>query len=183
MLPSFTSEGLLPPGNYDLTIELLKNSILVAGPPEGYPNWDARWRMRLVNSLEILAGQLWQVGIPDPICIGGSFVEDRYHPHDIDGYFYCYDEREFITGELQRKLNELDPHKAWNWSPKSRTHDARGKWQYPHCHRYSVDLFPNIGQPTGVFDDNGEPMNFYSLMRWSDRVKSNRGVIQLRRSL
>jgi hypothetical protein len=102
MLPPFTSDGLLPPGNYDLTIKLLKNSILVAGPSDGYPNWDVRWRMRLVNSLEILAGQLWQVGIPDPICFGGSFVEDRYHPHDIDGYFYRNDEREFLTGELQR---------------------------------------------------------------------------------
>ena len=183
MLPPFTSEGLLPPGNYDLTFEQLKNSALVAGLKEEYPNWDSKWRMRLVNSLEILVGQLWQVGIPDPICIGGSFVEDRYHPNDIDGYFYCCDQREFLTGELQRKLNELDPLKAWDWNPKSRTSDARGKRQYPLWHKYSVDLFPNFGQPTGVFNLAGEPMDFYSLMRWSDRVKCNRGVIQLRRSL
>jgi hypothetical protein len=34
----------------------------------------------------------------------GSFVEDKDHPNDIDGYFAC-DLRELASGELERKLN------------------------------------------------------------------------------
>jgi hypothetical protein len=128
MLPRFTDDGLLPPGDYELTVDQLKESMIVLGPGASYPDWDVRWRMQLVCSLETLAKQLWQVGITSSICIGGSFVEDRNHPHDIDGYFYCNDQ-EFITGQLEKRLNQLDPDKAWNWNPKSRTRDARGKMQ------------------------------------------------------
>jgi hypothetical protein len=135
----------------------------------------------LVEALGILADQLWQVGIRSAICIGGSFVEDRNHPHDIDGYFYC-DDREFLSGRLEERLNQLDPHKAWNWDHRSRTPDHRGRLRYPLWHRYRVDLFPHIGQGTGVFDDAGNERNFYSLMRWSGRVGRPRGVILLRRS-
>jgi Family of unknown function (DUF6932) len=113
MLPCFADDGLLPPGDYELTIDQLKESMLVVGPGAGYPDWDVRWRLQLVWSLEALAGQLWQVGVTSSICIGGSFVEDRNHPHDIDGYFYC-DDREFLTGRLEEKLNQLNPRGAWN---------------------------------------------------------------------
>ena len=41
-----------------------------------------------VGNLEILARQLWSVGIRD-IYADGSFVEDKDHPNDIDGYFVC----------------------------------------------------------------------------------------------
>ena len=181
MLPGFTDDGLLPPGDYRLTLEQLKQSMLVIGPGASYPDWDVKWRTQLVCSLEILARQLWQVGITSPICIGGSFVEDRNHPHDIDGYFYCEDQ-EFLTGRLEERLKQLDPHGAWNWDHRSRTPDARGRMRYPLWHRYRVDLFPNIGQGTGVFDDAGNERNFFSLMRWSHRVKSLRGVILLGRS-
>ena len=181
MLPRFDDDGLLPPGNYELSLDQLKASMLVVGPGPDYPDWDVGWRLQLVCALESLAGQLWQVGITSPICIGGSFVEDRNHPHDIDGYFYC-DDRDFLSGQLERRPNQIDPHKAWNWDHRSRAPDARGRMRYPLWHRYRVDLFPNIGQGTGVFDDNGNERNFYSLMRWSDRVKRLRGVILLGRS-
>jgi hypothetical protein len=181
MLPRFNDHGLLPPGDYELTIEQLKESMLVVAPGADYPDWDVGWRRQLACALETLAGQLWQVGITSAICIGGSFVEDRNHPHDIDGYFYC-DDQDFLSGRLLKRLNELDPHQAWDWHPRCRRPDDRGKLRYPLWHRYRVDLFPNIGQGTGVFDDAVSERNFYSLMRWSQRVKRLRGVVLLRRS-
>ena len=59
----------------------LRESFLVRGPGGQYPQWDAEWRRSLVDNLEILVGQLWQVGIDD-IFIDGSFVEDKDHPND-----------------------------------------------------------------------------------------------------
>jgi hypothetical protein len=32
--------------------------------------------------------QLWQVGIRE-VFADGSFVEEKDHPNDIDGYFVC----------------------------------------------------------------------------------------------
>jgi hypothetical protein len=177
MLPTVDAEGLLPEGEYTLSIDELRESMLVLGPGGNYTNWDSKWRRHMVDNLDILVKQLRQVRISSSICIGGSFVEDRVRPYDIDGYFYCDIERFFISGRLRDSLNKLDPHKAWDWSPKSRRQDLRGKLQSPLWHHYNVDLFPNIGQPTGCFDEHGQDRNFYSLMRWSERVKRIRGVV------
>jgi hypothetical protein len=57
----------------------------------------------LVNNLEVLTRQLWQVGIRD-VFADGSFAEDKEHPNDIDGYFES-DLRGLVSGELARKLN------------------------------------------------------------------------------
>ena len=54
-----------------------------------------------------MVGQLRRIGIKE-IFVDGSFVEDKDHPGDIDGYFEC-DVVEFATGNLQRELNGLDP--------------------------------------------------------------------------
>ena len=88
MLPEFNSEGLLPAGDYPLTLGQLKNSLLVNGPIQGYPDWDREWRSTLVNNLEVMVKELWGVGIGE-IFIDGSFVTDVDHPNDIDGYFCC----------------------------------------------------------------------------------------------
>ena len=71
-----------------MTLEELKDSMLVEGPGEGYPNWDAEWRAKLVENLRVLVVQLWEVGVTE-IFVNGSFVEDKEHPGDIDGYFEC----------------------------------------------------------------------------------------------
>lgn len=77
-LPDFTTEGLLPPGDYELTLEELAASLLVVGPEsrEHCPNWDAAWRGRLVENLAVMVGQLWQVGI-SAIFVDGSFADTR----------------------------------------------------------------------------------------------------------
>lgn len=68
-----------------------------------------------MENLEILSRQLLQVGIRE-VFADGSFVEDKDHPNDIDGYFVCGVD-ELKTGELARRLNLLDPFKVWTWDP------------------------------------------------------------------
>src|SRR4051794_18351287 len=113
MLPEFTAEGTLPSGDYPLTLDELRRSPLVVGPPAAPPTWDAEWRRTLVDNLAVMVGQLRAVGVTE-IFIDGSFAEDKDHPNDIDGYFAC-DLTRLATGELERDLNLLDPHKVWTW--------------------------------------------------------------------
>src|ERR1700722_11757755 len=145
LIPPFETDGLLPPGDYEVSFDELRRSILVLGPDRAREQsfWDTPWRLHLVNNLEILAKQLWQVGIRD-IFADGSFAEDKDHPNDIDGYFVCPFDL-LRTGELSRQLNLLDPHKVWTWDPVSRK-PYRGypKKQLPMWHRYRVELYPPV---------------------------------------
>ena len=116
-VPTFDPDGLLPPGDYEVSLEELRRSILVSGPgdPNAYPSWDKPWRDLLVRNFEILTNQLWQVGIRE-IFADGSFAEDKEHPNDIDGYFVCA-LKELISGELERQLNLLDPIESVDLGP------------------------------------------------------------------
>ena len=109
----FEPDGFLPSGDYEVSFEELRESILMFGPGDSaqYPNWDHAWRLHLVDNLEILTRQLWQVGIRE-IYADGSFAEDKDHPNDIDGYFVC-DLLQISSGELTRQLNLIDPFKVW----------------------------------------------------------------------
>jgi len=113
LIPEFTADGLLPPGEYEVTFQELRQSVRVvdAAGSEACPSWDRAWRAKLADNLEILVGQLWHVGITD-IFIDGSFTEDEDHPNDIDGYFVC-DLMDLAHGKCQRELSLLDPHKIW----------------------------------------------------------------------
>jgi hypothetical protein len=81
VIPSFQPSGLLPPGDYAVSFAELRQSVLVVGPgdPGKWPHWDAGWRATLVNNLEILTAQLWQIGITE-IFADGSFAEDKETP-------------------------------------------------------------------------------------------------------
>ena len=134
MLPPFTPDGVLPAGDYPLTLEELRASPLVTGEGVASPTWDSEWRRQVVDNLAILVRQLWQVGI-DRIFVDGSFVEEKDHPNDIDGYFEC-DVRLFASGQLERALNALDPHKVWTWNLASRRPDPNSaKRQLPIAQR------------------------------------------------
>ena len=113
-LPGFTEGGLLPPGDYELTLEELGASLLVVGPEirEHCPNWDAAWRGQLVENLGVLVRQLWQVGI-SAIFVDGSFAEGKERPNDIDGYFEC-------------ELVRLAPVASWNGTSTSWTRTKSG---------------------------------------------------------
>lgn len=115
-IPAFESDGLLPPGDYEVSFDQLRDSVLVVGPaylPQ-LSSWDTTWRRYLVGNLEILTEQLWKIGIRD-VYADGSFAEDKDHPNDIDGYFVCELDR-LRSGELTRELNLLDPYKVWTWA-------------------------------------------------------------------
>jgi hypothetical protein len=177
-LPTFTADGLLPPGDFELTLHELRSSLLVAGPGADCPGWDSSWRARLVDNLEVLVKQLWQAGIRE-VFIDGSFVEDKDHPNDIDGYFVC-ELRELASGELQRKLNLLDPHKVWTWDPRERR-PYRGypKKQLPMWHHYRVELYPHVGQLSGIRDQFGNELEFPSAFRQSRRDGRSRGIVKI----
>jgi hypothetical protein len=180
LLPAFTEDGLLPPGDYVLTLDELGKSPLVVGPRdrERSSNWDARWRGQLVANLGILVRQLWQVGVTE-IFADGSFVEDKEHPNDIDGYFVC-DLMRLASGELQRELNLLDPHKVWTWDPASRRpFPGFAKRQLPMWHVYRIELYPHYGQLCGIRDEHGHELEFPSAFRRSRRDGKPRGIVKI----
>lgn len=180
MLPSFTQGGILPPGDYILTLAELREPLLVRGslsqPLES--TWDQQWRLRLVDNLAVMCHQLWQVGIQE-IFVNGSFVEDKDHPNDIDGYFVC-DLKFLASGELERRLNLLDPDKIWTWNPASRR-PYRGypKRQLPMWHKYRVELYPHYGQLCRIRDKFGHELEFPSAFRQSRRDGRPKGIIKI----
>lgn len=179
MLPPFTDEGLLPPGDYNIGLAELRDSMLVRGPVPAsrYPQWDTNWRARLVDNLGILVGQLRRVGINE-VFVDGSFVEDKDHPNDIDGYFECQIEA-VATGRLQRELNALDPYRVWTWEPSSRRPYFDSSRRYlPMWHRYRVELYPHFGQLCGIRDPYGHELEFPSAFRLS-RQGRPRGIIRI----
>ncbi|MBL8720939.1 MAG: hypothetical protein JNL79_33450 [Myxococcales bacterium] len=107
-------------------------------------------------------------------------MEDKDHPNDIDGYFVCELGR-LASGELQRELNLLDPHKVWTWSPTSRRSE-RGypKSQLPMWHVYRVELYPHVGQLSGIHDQFGNELEFPSAFRLSRRDGRARGIIKIK---
>jgi hypothetical protein len=179
-LPTFTDDGLLPPGDYVLTIDELKSSMLVLGPgePKDHATWDSAWRERLLGNLAILVEQLRTVEINE-VYINGSFVENKDHPNDIDGYFVC-DLHRLASGELERDLNLLDPHKIWTWDPASRR-PYRGypKRQLPMWHQYRIELYPHYGQLCGIRDQYGHELEFPSAFRQSRRDGKPKGIVRI----
>jgi hypothetical protein len=177
-LPGFTDKGVLPPGDYTLTLDELRGSLLVQGPGDTHPNWDVAWRTQLVGNLALLAAQIAKVGI-DEVFVDGSFAEDKDHPNDIDGYFVC-DKRELFSGALEASLNLLDPPKCWTWDPASRRWDqGSGKKQLPMWHIYRVELYPHFGQLTGIRDKHGHELEFPSAFRQSRRDSTPKGIVKL----
>lgn len=177
-LPSFTADGMLPPGDYELTLTALRASVLVVGPGTDYPNWDTQWRRRLVDNLEMLVAQLWKVGVGE-VFVDGSFAEDKDYPNDIDGYFVC-ELKELASGELERKLNLLDPYKVWTWDPaQRRPYRGYPKKQLPMWHQYRVELYPHVGQPSGIRDRFGNELEFPSAFRLSRRDGRPRGIVKI----
>jgi hypothetical protein len=177
---AFNFDGLLPVGDYEMTLAEIRSSILVTGPGGAkYEHWDSKWRARLVDNLEIVAGQLNTTGITE-IYVDGSFVEDKDHPNDIDGYFIC-DPFRIISGDLQRELNLLDPHKIWTWDPRDRRpYPGSPKKQLPMWHQYRVELYPHLpGLGSGIRDKYGHELDFPSAFRQCRRTNKPRGIVKI----
>ncbi len=181
-LPPFTDDGLLPADDYELSLGELRTSLLVVGlgEPNKFPHWDSAWRERLVDNLEVLVAQLWRVGVTE-VFVDGSFAEDKDHPNDIDGYFVC-DLMRLASGDLERELNLLDPHKVWTWDPRARrSYRGYPKKQLPMWHRYRVEFYPHCGQGSGICDRFGNELEFPSAFRQSRRDGKPKGIIKIRR--
>lgn len=184
VIPIFEPGGLLPPGDYEVTFDELRHSVLVLGPgePRECPNWDGVWRETLVAKLEILTRQLWQVGITD-VFADGSFAEDKDHPNDIDGYFVC-DLARLGGGQLERDLNLLDPKHVWTWDPRLRgPFGGYPKKQLPMWHAYRVELYPHVpglGIGAGIVDRHGHELEFPSAFRRLRRDGTPKGIIKLK---
>jgi hypothetical protein len=182
MLPNFSTDGCLPAGDYELTLNDQRGSILVKGPRHGYPNWDVSWRSKLVDNLEVLTEQLWQVDITE-IFVNGSFVEDKEHPNDIDGYFVCQ-LQELSSGRMQTALNLLDPYKVWTWDRASRrSYRGYPKKQLPMWHQYRVEMYPHYGQISGIQDKYGNELEFPSAFRISRRDGQPKGIVKIKKGV
>jgi hypothetical protein len=162
-----------------LTINELRVSRPVTGEGVDSPTWDAAWRRTLVDNLEVVVDRLWALGI-DRIFVDGSFVEDKDHPNDVDGYFEC-DVRYFASGRLERDLNALEGADVWTWDPARRIFDPNSvKRQLPIWHRYRVELYPHFpGLLSGIRDAFGNELEFPSAFRLSRRAYEPKGIVRI----
>jgi len=181
-IPNF-EDGVLPTGDYEVTFEELRHSVLVngCGDLREQNGWDKNWRNKLVDNLEILVGQLWKVGIQN-IFIDGSFVEDKDHPNDIDGYFEC-DLKYLASRQLHKDLNLIDPHKVWTWDKNTRRpYPGYNKKQLPMWHEYRIDMYPQplgLKLPTGIKDKHGNDLPFSSAFRLSRTNDKPKGIVKI----
>lgn len=65
LLPLFTSDGVLPVGDYQMSLNEWRKSFLVTGQDVQSDAWDKDWRNRLVGNLGTMVDQLWQGGDHD----------------------------------------------------------------------------------------------------------------------
>lgn len=155
----FNTYGRLPVGDYPLTLDQLRESILVHGT-QRYPV-DTEWRLQLVDNLSHLVPSLWAIGITD-IYIDGSFVTSKARPNDIDGYYVC-DVRDLLSESLFRTLHEVSGEAIWDMRDRVQVgyDKIRPKmWKqyrcelYPHCEEVHLNFphppFPQFFRQTRV---------------------------------
>lgn len=175
VIPPFDQRGLLPPGDYVVTFAETRASHLVTGAGES-GTWDPLWRAQLVDKCEILVRQLWQVGVTE-IVLDGSFVEQKDRPGDIDGYFSCDVTR---IEAVVNALNALDPYRIWTWDHRTRRPDpSSGKLQLPMWHQYRNELYPHVGQSSGIPDQFGHHLLFPSAFRQQRGTFKPKGVLKI----
>jgi hypothetical protein len=186
-LPPFTDDGVLPVGDHPLTLSQLATSHLVTGEHSRSSAWDREWRAELVGNLTVMVRQLHVIaekGIRiGRIYINGSFVEDKAHPNDIDGYFEC----RLVDHRLRRieaALNLLDPHQVWTWDLGSRRWDPGSqRHKLPMWHIYRVELFPIYlevpNQPSGILDASGQPLSWEECFRLRRGDYKPKGIVQI----
>lgn len=177
-IPAFDPRGLLPPGDYEVTFEQLRESVLVHGTAEF--QLDGPWRKHLIEQAELMVNQLWRVGITE-IFLDGSFVEAKEHPNDIDGYFHV-DLKYLASGQLQNDLNALDPHKVWTWDHSARRHYRNyAKAQLPIWHRYRVKLYPHYPDLIALHDQHGNALQFPAAFRIRRDTSEPKGIVKIAR--
>lgn len=178
-IPEFTADGVLPVGDHPATLAELKQSMLVVGPKNVPIGWNRRWRAELVGNLELLVPTLWAAGIEE-VFVDGSFVENKHHPGDVDGYFCC-DSFDYQSGQLEARWRELDPNGVWTWAPQDRRRvEGEYRFKLPMWERYRVELYPHFpGVLAGIRNQFGEMLEFPDAFRLSRKSFIPKGIVRL----
>ena len=178
MIPELTDIGaerkVLPLGRYSCTLDEVRERCV----PEGDENRTAIWDgfLKTVNFVKATVGSLAEVWI------GGSFITDEEHPHDIDAVFFFKEERlavvsqpgifvlDVLAGRLGRgkRLNEyvdgylvvVQPTEIENKDPQGWI-SARGYWdQFWSKARFGDDdvrwLYPAAGYLEVMVDGDSD---------------------------
>lgn len=176
----------MPAGlDYPLTLSQLRESHLITGVCSTHPEpWLVHRREYLLNQFERFARCLWDVGIED-IFIGGSFVEDKPAPNDIDGYFVCSNREVLFSGELSKQLDalstdEMRQRQVWHW--KQRVEDPKtGEKRLAMWHHYQVELIPTApGLNNAIVDkESGKRLSISEAFRLTSFGNRPKGIIKL----
>ncbi|MFC4076212.1 DUF6932 family protein [Salinithrix halophila] len=164
----FDVYGRLPVGDYPLTLDQLRSSILVQGT--GRHPMDTQWRLQLVNNLEELVQPLWEIGIED-IFINGSFVTSKARPGDIDGYYVC-DVRDLVSESLFRVLAEVSGEDIWD--TRKRVQVGYDDFKPKMWEKYRCELYPHCEEIHLNFPDPPFPEFFRQT-----RVGTGKGIVKL----
>lgn len=178
-IPEFTADGVLPVGDHPASLAELKQSVLVVGPKNVPIGWNRRWRAELVGNLGLLVPTLWAAGIEE-VFVDGSFVENKPHPADIDGYFCC-DMDDLLLGRLQARLQAIDPSGVWTWADYDRLRaEPDGPAMLPMWVKHRVELYPHFpGLKSGIQSEFGEELEFPAAFRQSRRHYMRKGIVRL----
>jgi hypothetical protein len=191
MVLRFNEYGYLPFGDHEMTFTELKNSILVLGD-ESVPIWNESRRLILVQNLQFIVQQLWDIGIQN-VFINGSFCTDKAHPEDIDCYFdvslplntpkleVSQIKQAVVMEALSQLFDELNTRVGKSiWDVWKKVYpDHYGNLKNEMWERYRIDIFPNIrGVYSGVLNADGCNIKFDELFR-KDRNGVSKGIIKL----
>lgn len=179
----FDENGLLPAGEYPMSLDDLEQSILVTGEEEIEGAWDTKWRLKLVKNLRVLVKQLWDEGITD-IFIDGSFATDKLRPGDIDGYFVVEKPEEMIDSDFENelciRLNKHDEYNVWTWKDKDRKRPSEAeKGQLPMWWQYRVEMWPEYGQWSGQIHPITEEKLTHAQLFRVTKQGEEKGIIKL----
>jgi len=181
----FNSNGLLPAGDYPMTLAQLADSILVDKPFYGRSDgWEGKHRKELVSNLSVIVKQLWNEGFYE-LFIDGSFATDKLKPGDIDGYFVTEKPADMLDSDfnesLCERLNKHDPKKVWTWKDSARKKPADAeKGQLPMWWEYKVEFWPHYGQSSGIFNPNtGKFLDHAELFRIVKGTWQEKGIIKI----
>ncbi len=167
----FLKNGLLPPGDHEISLAELEQFIRQG--PGGGGCWDTAWRLQLLEEFKQRYAQLAAVGITE-VYIDGSYATDKYHPNDLDAYFVV--PRQLWRTSAEAALKEIDPE-FWRFETVS---DPSGKRGYPMAFLRHIEMFPVYQEHTPAWADFPEMIDpkigFFRTDKWSHRAK---GIIKI----
>lgn len=137
---TWNQDGLLPSEGVSLTTDELIYSAFVTGKGSNDASgWDQTRRETMTKNVIRRIDTLRRVGI-EQFVLSGDYAEDVARPDILLGYFIC-DPKAYLSRDIERRLNEIDPDNQWNWGCTS----ILGK--HPMWTRDLVELWPVLQPP------------------------------------